>query len=256
MTSIFDLPDIYEVVMPRPHGTIETEVANIERLLARNGVTQARILELACGVCAHGIPLAQRGHTLTGLDRSDGMLAEARRRTAAAAVPVRLVASDVVDFQLDEAPFDCAIFMYETFQLITEYDELVRHFAAVRRHLKPGGLYVIDLAPCRHGVGVAEAEWGRQTLPLPNGSVELWHNDYPGDWVAGTSHLVFHCRIVQDGQVTETVDDWRIRVYSPWELTILVRTLDGWSLDGFYSWRDLSTEIASESHYWMVLRTL
>jgi len=32
-----------------------------------------------------------------------------------------------------------------------------------------------------------------------------------------------------------------------------VGTLEGWTLDGFYAWRDLNQNIASEDHYFMVL---
>lgn len=256
VASLFDFPEIYAVVMARPADIIAQEVTSVERLLAQQGVPQGRILELACGTAAHGLPLAERGHMVCGLDRSPAMLAAAHRRAAAANVPLALYEADVVEFDLPEANFDCALFLYETFQLLTEYADLVSHFAAVRRHLKPGGLYIIDLSPCRHGVGRDAGEWGRQTLALPNGYVETWNHDNPGDWIHGTSHLVVHCRIEQAGRSWDTVDDWRLRMYSPWELTVLVRTLAGWVLDGFYHWRDLSANIVDADHYWMVLRTV
>lgn len=261
MPSLFDFPEIYEAVMPRPINAVETEAANIEWLLAQRGVAHAHILDLACGAGAHAISLAQRGHRVTGLDASAAMLALAQQRAQHAGVDLALVHGDVVEFELkapprDDTQFDCALFMFETFQLISRYDEIVRHFAAVRRHLRPGGLYVIDLAPCRHGVGVAESEWGRRTIALPNGSVETWNMDYPGDWVEGTSHLVVHCRVEQDGRVFETVDDWRLRMYSPWELRLLVKTLPGWALEGFFAWDTLRPDIADSPHYWMVLTAM
>lgn len=46
---------------------------------------------------------------------------------------------------------------------------------------------------------------------------------------------------------------WHYRVYSPWEISLLVQTLEGWRLDGFYSWRDLNPDISNEEHYFMVL---
>src|SRR5262245_8391862 len=251
--SLYDFPDVYDIVMQRPASVVAAEVDSIRGLLAARGVTRARILELACGACAHGLLLAQPGFSITGVGRSPALFAAAAQRAAAADVALDLIQSDVIDFDLKAGGFDGAIFMFETFQLITAYADLVRHFRAVRRHMRPGGLYIIDFAACRHGVGTETAEWGRKTLPLPNGSVEMWHEDFPGDWVAGTSHLVLHCRIDRDGAVCETIDDWRIRMCSPWDLAVLARTLDGWSLQGFYSWRDLSRQIADERHYFMVL---
>jgi hypothetical protein len=84
--------------------------------------------------------------------------------------------------------------------------------------------------------------------------VETWCEDYPGNWIENTNHLVLHCRIGLDGKVYETKDDWQIRVYNPWELALLVRTLPGWVLDDFYSWQRLDRGIVNEKHYFMVLR--
>jgi hypothetical protein len=193
------------------------------------------------------------GYRVTGIDRSEAMLAEAARRADAAGVALELARADIIDFSLNSSPFDAALFLYETFPVLTAHDEITRHFRAVRCHLKAGGLYVIDLDARKHGVGTSAGEWGRKTLPIPGGSVEVWHEDFPGDWVQGTSHMTLHTRICRGSATIETVDDWRLRVYSPWELSVLVRTLEGWTLRGFVSWRDLSPDIADEQHYFLVL---
>ncbi len=49
------------------------------------------------------------------------------------------------------------------------------------------------------------------------------------------------------------LDDWRLRVYSLWDLRVLLPTLEGWTLDGFYTCNDLKPKIAGEDHYFMVL---
>lgn len=253
MKSLYDFPEIYERILARAPGVIETEVASILHLLAQRNIQPARVLELACGACAHGLLLAQAGCYVTGVDRAPAMLRMAEHRAAAAGVQLNLAQSDIVDFDLTCAPFDAAIFMYETFPVITEYAALVQHFASVRRHMKAQGLYIIDLDARKHGVGTTSGEWGRRTVALPDGSVESWNEDLPGDWVAGTSHLILHCRITRHGVTHSTIDDWHLRVYSPWDLRVLIKTLAGWKLDGFYTWNDLKPEIAEEDHYFMVL---
>jgi SAM-dependent methyltransferase len=253
MRSIYDFPDICDAVLQRSPEVIGVEVASIRRLLADRGVIRGRVLELSCGACPHGIQLARHGFAVTGIDRSRPMLEAAQQRAAAAGVELDLIAGDIIDFNLGSAEFDCVIFMFETFPLITEYDDIVRHFRAVRRHLKRGGIYIIDIDAHRHGVGTSCGVWGQKTVPLENGSVEVWHEDFPGDWVRGTSHLVMHCRIRLGTETYEAVDDWHIRVDSPWNLTVLVKSLPDWSLTGFFSWRDLSQDIADEEHYFMVV---
>src|SRR5919202_6188180 len=115
MRSIYDFPEIYDAVLQRPPEVIEAEVASIRRLLADRGITKGRILELACGTCPHGIRLARQGFSVTGIDRSRQMLDAARQRAALAGVELDLIEGDIVDFSLDTALFDCAIFMSETF---------------------------------------------------------------------------------------------------------------------------------------------
>src|SRR5262245_49887719 len=131
--------------MHRPTEDIDTEVEAIARLLAERGVTRGRILELACGLCPHGLRLAQRGLQVVGLDRSPAMLDVAGERVALAQASVEVRQGDVVDFSLPWHDFDAAIFMFETFPVISEQSDLLRHFDTVHRHLKRGGLYIIDL---------------------------------------------------------------------------------------------------------------
>jgi SAM-dependent methyltransferase len=251
--SLYDFPDVYDAVMGRPAAVVETEVRSVLGLRERLAPGGRRVLELACGACAHGLRLAQVGCRVTGLDRSAAMLARAQREAAAAGVTLETVQGDVVDFDLPARDFDAALFLFETFPLITDYADLARHFAAVRRHLRPGGIYIVDVDRS-YGIRTQTGEWGRRTIPLPNGAVEVWNEDLPGDWVEGVNRMVLHCRIELDGQTYQTEDAWTIRVYTPWTLALLARTLPGWSLDGFYSWQTLSREIATEQHYWMVLK--
>jgi len=253
MASIYDYPDVYDAVLRAPSDQIVAEVESIVGLLGARGITGGRVLDVACGTCAHGILLAKRGFAVTGADISPRMLEGARQGAKAAGAPIDLVQADWLSLDLPAAGFDCAIFMAETFPLITGYDELRSHFAAVRRLLRPGGLYIVDVDTPRHGVGTEYGVWGERTVAIPGGSVQIWHEDFPGDWVNAIGHLRMHCRIERAGETIETSDDWLIRKDSPWHLTLLVRTLPGWRLAGFYSWRDLSPDIAPEQHYFMVL---
>src|SRR3712207_3382689 len=120
MRSIYDFPEIYDAVLQRPRTAIEVEVASIRRLLVERGITAGRVLELACGTCAHGIELARQGFSVTGLDNSAPMLEAARGKASEAGVTLDLVKGDIVEFELSAEPFDCAIFMFETFPIITE----------------------------------------------------------------------------------------------------------------------------------------
>ncbi len=176
-----------------------------------------------------------------------------KARALRAGVELDLRSANVIDFECAE-PVDAAIFMSETFPLIIEYDDLRSHFAAVRRVLRLGGLYIVDIDAHRHGVGTKYEVWGERTVVVEGGEVEIWHESFPGDWVQGIAHIKMHCRIKLADGVHETADEWVLRVDSPSNLRVLVESLDDWSVDGFYSWRDCSQELQEERHCFMVLK--
>jgi len=253
MKSLYDFPKIYDQVLCHDAETVAQEVESVIGLLRIHGMNRGSILELACGTCSHSIALATAGFEVAGLDLSRQMLDGARERASAAGVDIDLHQGNIIDFDLNQQ-YDCVILMSETFPLITGHTDIKSHFAAVRRHLRKGGIYVIDVDAHRHGVGTKYEVWGRKTHQIDGGTVEVWHESFPGDWVEGTSRMIMHCRIDLDGQTHETSDEWILRVDNPWNLRVLVESLPDWSLEGFFSWRDLSRDISEEKHYFMVVR--
>jgi SAM-dependent methyltransferase len=260
MTSIFDFPDVYDAVLRAPLPQIEREARAVRQLLAHRGIATGRLLELACGTCTHGILLAQQGFDVTGIDLSPTMVEAATLRAEAAEVALRVSRADITNFSLTDEPFDAAIFMAETFPLLTGYDEIANHFACVRRSMRQGGIYIIDIDAHRSGVRDSHSVWGERTEQVGDARVDIWHEDFPGDFVDGVSRLVMHCRIHEGGVVHETRDDWRIRQYNPWHLSVLARTLEGWKLSGFCSRGDASSDsvgdIADEPGYLMTLEAV
>ena len=224
MSNIYDFPDLYDAVFRSPTEQIETEVNSIRRLLVEQDITKGSILELACGTCGHGILLAQGGFSVTGIDINPNMLEGAQHRMDTAGVKIKLIQGDIVDFDLGTMRFDCVIFMAETFPTITTYEDIKSHFRSVKRHLKPGGLYIIDMdAQTKIRTSSETGIWGKKTVRLDDGYVEVWHEDSPGDWVEGINRLVMHCRIYVNDTIYETTDDWSIRYYSPWMLSVLMQ---------------------------------
>jgi SAM-dependent methyltransferase len=159
MKSLYDFPDIYDQILCHDPGVVAQEVDTIVALLQRHGILSGRVLELACGTCAHSVELAGRGFACSGLDLSPAMLQGARARALRASVELDLRQANVLDFS-QPATVDAVIFMSETFPLITRDDELRSHFTAVRRALRPGGLYIVDVDAHRHGVGDKYEVWG------------------------------------------------------------------------------------------------
>jgi cyclopropane fatty-acyl-phospholipid synthase-like methyltransferase len=102
----------------------------------------ATILDVGCGTGRHSIELARRGHAVTGVDLSSGMLAEARKSAKKARVTVTWVQADATTMQIDQK-YDAVICLCEgAFGLLGRGDDALEQPLAilrgVARAMKPG----------------------------------------------------------------------------------------------------------------------
>jgi SAM-dependent methyltransferase len=125
------------------HGDISVDVPLYLDFARRSG---GPILELGCGTGRLLVPLAQAGYEVVGLDRSAAMLARAKARLAAAGLSnrVTLIQADITDFHLDQS-FGLALSALNTFMHLTDQADQIAALTCVRRHLRPGGLLILDL---------------------------------------------------------------------------------------------------------------
>ncbi|MFN8523287.1 MAG: class I SAM-dependent methyltransferase [Chloroflexota bacterium] len=114
----------------------------LEGPLVRAAVGEAaglRVLDLGCGTGRHSLWLAAGGAHVTGVDLSEGMLAEARIKPGAAAI--RFLAHDLSQ----PVPFASGSFDLVVSGLVLEHlAELTTTFAEAARVLVPGGRSVIS----------------------------------------------------------------------------------------------------------------
>ncbi len=103
----------------------------------------SRILDLGCGTGNHDIPLARMGYSVTGLDRSASQLRIAREKATSADLPIRFVRGDMRSFRLGQT-FDSAICMFGAFGYLLRSSGVLSCLRSVRRHLRPGSLFVFE----------------------------------------------------------------------------------------------------------------
>ena len=102
------------------------------------------ILELACGTGRITVTLAQAGYYVTGIDNAEGMLGEARRKSAEAGVEIEWVKADMREFNLAKA-FSLIILPANTLCHLLDLGDFEACLANVRNHLAPNGRFVIDV---------------------------------------------------------------------------------------------------------------
>ena len=107
-------------------------------LLAGDG----RALEFGVGTGRVALPLSERGVPTHGIDISEPMLAELRKKDAAARVGVTV--GDFATARVD-GTFRLVYLLFNTITNLTSQDEQVECFQNAAAHLEPGGHFVIEV---------------------------------------------------------------------------------------------------------------
>jgi SAM-dependent methyltransferase len=103
----------------------------------------SRVLDLACGTGGHLLEMAAHGWQMTGADLSESMLDRARQKAIRLGLSPRLQAADLRTFEFAER-FDLITCMFSSIGYVTDDAGLDSSFDAVRRHLEPGGLFILE----------------------------------------------------------------------------------------------------------------
>ena len=116
-------------------GTTEEAVALI------SAIAGPRVLELAIGTGRIALPLAARGHEVSGIEGSAQMMAKLREKPGGDAIEV--VIGDFADVGI-EGPFDHVCLVFNTLFNLPSQEDQVRCFANVAERLAPGGTFLVE----------------------------------------------------------------------------------------------------------------
>ncbi len=234
----------------------EAECDLLEEVFRRYGKGPVpTILDLGCGTGNHVFPLARRGYVVTGVDRSPEMLALAQEKLATfSREPDRQAPvfhqGDVRDLDLGEQ-FDAVLMMFAVLSYQLTNEDVLAALATVRRHLKPGGLFVADVW---YGPAVLAQRPGDRikVIPTPDGQIIR----------AATStldtfrHLVevrYHLWHLKETQlIKETQEIHQVRYFFPQELTLLMNQ-NNMDLINIFSFPDLGPN--PNENNWNILIT-
>jgi SAM-dependent methyltransferase len=134
-----DLAEIYEAVYRGRGKDYETEAAELATLIRRHHPAAESLLDVGCGTGGHLAGFAQRFARVTGLDISPWMTEIAEGRVPGVAVHE----ADMRSFALDE-DYDAITCLFSSIGYLTCEQDLVDTLANFRRHLRTGGIVVVE----------------------------------------------------------------------------------------------------------------
>jgi SAM-dependent methyltransferase len=170
------------------------------------------VLELAIGTGRIALPLRERGVEIHGVDISEAMVAELRRKPGGAEIPVTIGNFAEVDYG---GEFPLIFLAFNTLFALLTQDEQIRLFEHVARQLSEDGLFVVeafvpDLTRYQRGQSVVVTK-------IETDSVQLDFNRHdPVDQVIDVQIATF-------GAGGNTLRPIRLRYAYPAELDLMAR---------------------------------
>jgi len=120
------------------------ELEFIRRALAEVCPRPVRdVLDVGCGTGKHLIPLARDGFRVTGLDYSEAMIRECRRKLARRGLEAEVRTADLLRLDLP-GRFDAALAMNSVVCYLLETGRIAEGLRRLREALRPGGLLLLD----------------------------------------------------------------------------------------------------------------
>jgi SAM-dependent methyltransferase len=166
-----------EVADPAVVGPIVDLLAQ----LARSG----RALELAVGTGRIAIPLSERGIPVHGIELSDAMVAEMRKKPGSEKIGVTV--GDMATTRVD-GPFTLVYLVANSIANLTTQDEQVACFENAASHLEPGGCLVVEL----YVPALRRLPPGQTVVPFALTPTHLGFEDYDVASQIAYSHHYWH----------------------------------------------------------------
>ncbi len=117
----------------------------VRRIVAHRRERVHKVLDLACGTGTLSELMEREGYSVVGVDISEEMIAEARRKALEGSLRTRYYAQDAASMSIPGAQFDLCVCLFDSLNYITSPEQFASACCAVARHLRPGGLFLFDL---------------------------------------------------------------------------------------------------------------
>jgi SAM-dependent methyltransferase len=141
-----ELADSYHLIFEDWESSIERQARNLGNLLTLESPgNPLKILDCACGIGTQAIGLARLGHQVVASDLSGAAVRRAEREAQLRGLTIQFCVSDMTSLkEITESGFDAVIAMDNALPHLSS-GQLAQASTAVRRKLKPNGLFVASV---------------------------------------------------------------------------------------------------------------
>jgi SAM-dependent methyltransferase len=181
------------------------------------------VLELACGTGRITIPIFKEGVKITGLDASESMLKEARKKSEQEKLGIEWIYADCRNFKLNEK-FALIFFPFNSMSHLHDLEDIESCFSCVKEHLKPKGRFVIDTFDPRLDILLREPtkRYPVSTYPNPDGKgmIEITEKNVYDD-ATQVNRIKWYYKI--ETQEEEIEEELNLRIFYPQEIDALLK---------------------------------
>ena len=194
------------------------ESALIQRLFHQYHKGDLRtVLDLGCGTGNHALPLCGAGYEVVGVDLSEDMLAEARRKAAAAGSREAVFHhADIRRLELKQM-FDVALMMFAVLGYQLENADVLAALKSARGHLRSDGLLLFDVW---YGPAVLTERPSQRIKVIPTAEGQVLR--VASGQINGRRHVCtvqYQLWELRLGQLVSTIEEThRMRYFFPLEL--------------------------------------
>lgn len=188
------------------------------------------LADLGCGTGNITIPLAHLGWEITGLDRSQAMLEEARQKSAACGVRVEWLERDMTRPELEDLAPQGVLATFDAFNYILEPETLQMMLQDLYWSMAEDGLLIFDLnTPYK-----LRRTLGDNLYSYHDEQVDyVWENHWDAEEDVTQMQLTFFVRDEATGLYRRSQEYHEEKVYEP-ELVKMWLSLAGFTVEALY----------------------
>lgn len=197
-------------------------------------------LELMCGTGRITMHLLRNGIEIDGLDTSEHLLKQFRKKAELEGYPTRAVLADAASFQIDRK-YGTVLLGFQSISEVVENDEKKQVFQSVHEHLNPGGEFWLTIHnPVVRMRALSRGSVEIGNFKLPDGSTLNISGEYSLDkstWIVSGRQ---NYRVFKYGEEVEVhMLPTRFHLIPPTELRELLEE-SGFDVAGEYGMYDRS----------------